>query len=48
MTAKENDIIPDYVHSATRVNHIIIVEKTLHELNELQEKVKNTIKYRIE
>jgi biotin carboxylase len=48
ITAKENDIIPDYVHSATRVNHIIIVEKTFHDLNKLQEKVKNTIKYTIE
>jgi len=47
ITAKENDIIPDYVHSATRVNHIIIVGKTLHDLNELQEKVKNTIRYQI-
>ncbi len=48
ITASINDIIPPFTHSAMRVNMINIVGNTFNELEQIEEKVKNTLSYTIE
>jgi len=47
ITAKINDVIPPFTHSAMRVNMINIVGDTLEQLEKTEEKVKKTLKYEI-
>lgn len=45
---KIGDIVQEYKHCASRINHIIIVSNTYHDLNKLEDEIHKTLKIETE